>query len=472
MVHLKTCVILILVTAPFCSGTTANYNQKNLDTIPLNIPPGTTLLKLNRNNILEVNQDALVHLSTTLKTLYMEDNNITSFTNVSVVGKTLTGLYLSFNRISWIDRDLLEPLVSLEVLDLHENLFTTFPDLTPVAASLQDVNMEENNIKDFLLQNFSMMTALMSLDLDWNDITMIPYLNGTSIETFSISHNPLSVAIPADVIQSLMGVKTLAIRSAEITEVPVFGQTCPTLQTLDLSHNEIAQIDPHCFNGCNQLTTLHIISNILTGFPNVSLACNALKVLRLSENMISILDNEFLEGCLAMEELDLDDNKLTQFPDVQPVKATLKILKLNFNNINFINGSFLNSLTKLQTLLLSGNKLTSFPNVPGPGKSLTTLTIAQNKLNSVPDLCLIGKTLTYLTVAQNTGIFDVDLDGLASLKELYLEGTSLTVLPSFHNLSLTHLSLSTSKHPTPIQEVSPYTMAALGRMEKVWLQGE
>ena len=81
-------------------------------------------------------------------TLSLTDSGLTAFPNFSEVKNTLRKLELSRNLITLVQADHLSGMISLEVLDLQQNLLTSFPDVISLGlhATLTKLNLKGNNL--------------------------------------------------------------------------------------------------------------------------------------------------------------------------------------------------------------------------------------------------------------------------------------------------------------------------------------
>lgn len=96
----------------------------------------------------------------------------------------------------------------------------------------------------------------------------------------------------------------------------------PTLpiKYLDLSHNDIANIQPRAFYNLSQLESLNISNNRISAEilkpaifegpydPTTYEPLKKLRVLQLSNNLIHTLDSDIFEHLATLEELYLNDN--------------------------------------------------------------------------------------------------------------------------------------------------------------------
>ncbi|KAK3862677.1 hypothetical protein Pcinc_031488 [Petrolisthes cinctipes] len=113
-----------------CQGTAVRCSRAHLTQIPRGIPPDTTELYLDVNEIKTIDPERLKHLKT-LKKLDLSNNQITILSNKTFSELTqLSTLVVSYNKLGCLERDALVGLSSLRVLSLHGNDVSFIPDGT------------------------------------------------------------------------------------------------------------------------------------------------------------------------------------------------------------------------------------------------------------------------------------------------------------------------------------------------------
>ncbi|XP_057665442.1 protein slit isoform X5 [Diorhabda carinulata] len=113
-----------------CTGTVVRCSRANLKEIPRGIPPETSELYLDFNEIDRIQGDRIKHLKS-LTRLDLSNNKIAmlsndTFTNLS----KLSTLIISYNKLQCIQRDSLQGLLSLRILSLHGNQISLIPEGT------------------------------------------------------------------------------------------------------------------------------------------------------------------------------------------------------------------------------------------------------------------------------------------------------------------------------------------------------
>ncbi|XP_045782105.1 protein slit [Maniola jurtina] len=111
-----------------CAGTVVRCARAKLTALPARIPPYTTELYLESNDITSISADQLRHL-TQLTRLDLSNNKISVLSNNTFEALTkLSTLIVSYNRLRCVQRDALKGLTQLRVLSLHGNNISMLAD--------------------------------------------------------------------------------------------------------------------------------------------------------------------------------------------------------------------------------------------------------------------------------------------------------------------------------------------------------
>ncbi|KAM7411832.1 hypothetical protein PAMA_021690 [Pampus argenteus] len=214
----------------------------------------------------------------------------------------------------------------------------------------------------------------------------------------------------------------------------------PLTTYLDLSMNNISEIQPRAFHRLHLLSELRISGNQLRYISGHALqGLYNLKVLRLDANLLSEVPAGAFRGVHSLRHLWLDDNSLTEIPvkaldslpSLQAMTLALNqithipdyaftnlsaLVVLHFyeNPIQFVGKSAFQFLPKLHTLSLNGaTQIREFPDLKGT-TSLEILTLTRAGLSALPlDLC----------------------EQLSRLRVLELSYNQIEDLPSFYHCS-------------------------------------
>ncbi|XP_045457029.1 protein slit [Melitaea cinxia] len=111
-----------------CAGTVVRCTRARLAALPPRIPPYTTELYLESNEITSISSEEIRHL-TQLTRLDLSNNKISVLSNDTFEGLTkLSTLIVSYNRLRCVQRDALKGLTQLRVLSLHGNNISMLAD--------------------------------------------------------------------------------------------------------------------------------------------------------------------------------------------------------------------------------------------------------------------------------------------------------------------------------------------------------
>ncbi|XP_047561598.1 leucine-rich repeat-containing G-protein coupled receptor 6 isoform X3 [Lutra lutra] len=205
------------------------------------------------------------------------------------------------------------------------------------------------------------------------------------------------------------------------------------LEELRLSGNHLSHIPGQAFSGLYSLKILMLQNNQLGGIPAEALwELPSLQSLRLDANLISLVPERSFEGLSSLRHLWLDDNALTEIP----VRAlnnlpALQAMTLALNRISHIPDYAFQNLTSLVVLHLHNNRIQHLGTHSFEGlHNLETLDLNYNELQEFPAAV---RTLGRLQELSLNGATDIqefpDLKGTTSLEILTLTRAGIRLLP-------------------------------------------
>ncbi|KAL1251600.1 hypothetical protein QQF64_019396 [Cirrhinus molitorella] len=255
-----------------------------LEQIPSELPSTLQELKINENNLKEIEENSFEGLSS-LVTLEME-GNLLSEGNVNPKA--------------------FKPLKELNYLRMGRNHFRTIPQGLP--ASLLELYLENNLIEDISETAFNHTTninviVLRHNKLDESSIAPLAWINHRNLESIDLSHNKFYL-VPSFLPTSLVH---LVLAGNQIERIPgyVFAHMEPGLEYLYLSFNKLDgdAIEPESFFGTfNSMTELCLDHNQLTSIPMGVNEMTTLHFLRLNNNKIRHISEDAI--CDPMNEDD------------------------------------------------------------------------------------------------------------------------------------------------------------------------
>ncbi|XP_017866873.1 PREDICTED: protein slit isoform X1 [Drosophila arizonae] len=111
-----------------CTGTVVRCSRNQLKEIPRGIPPETSELYLESNEIEQIHYERIRHLRA-LTRLDLSNNQITILSNYTFANLTkLSTLIISYNKLQCLQRHALSGLNNLRVLSLHGNRISMLPE--------------------------------------------------------------------------------------------------------------------------------------------------------------------------------------------------------------------------------------------------------------------------------------------------------------------------------------------------------
>ncbi|GLU02904.1 hypothetical protein SLE2022_201370 [Rubroshorea leprosula] len=205
---------------------------------------------------------------------------------------SLTGLYLSNNRISAEIPPSLGQLLNLSVLDLSKNsLGGAIPSSFATLGNLTSLDSSSNYLTGSIPPGIGSLSKLQSLNLSNNSLTSsIPAQLGdlTSLVDLDLSFNNLSGSVPED-LRGLRNLQRMVFGHNFLVgslSAKLFSGTSQ-LQVVVLRQNDFTGALPDVLWSLPGLNLLDVSGNNFTGFlPNSSLNSNAsAAVLNISGNM-------------------------------------------------------------------------------------------------------------------------------------------------------------------------------------------
>ena len=188
-----------------------------------------------------------------LETLYLSDNKLVMFPDLTNISSTLLELNLFGNMITVIDY--IPPMSALTILNVGGNALTQLPDLINVSSTLQVMEAHDNAIS--VIRYIPLMPRLTSLILASNRLTHFPDLINisNSIDRLSLKDNNISVV---DNVHPMPRLKVLDLENNALTEFPDLRNVSATLETLNLKGNDIHTISNHLVIGLTGLNKFQI----------------------------------------------------------------------------------------------------------------------------------------------------------------------------------------------------------------------
>ena len=229
------------------------------------------------------------HNFTSLKELYMYDNQLTNIPN-SIC-----------------------KLFSLEMLDLNSNQIEIFPESITKLESLKQLNLSNNRLRKFP-NSLKDLKSLIRLELDNNELTDLPMAitDLTSLENLQLQENNLK-ELPISM-QNLLSIKELNLNNNKFENIPDVLFNFPMLSRLTLDNNKLITI-PKTIINAKSLRWLTLNNNQLSIFPETLTKLKKLRSLHMNNNQLITLP-ESIRNMDSLEEIVLRENNFKSFPKV------------------------------------------------------------------------------------------------------------------------------------------------------------
>ncbi len=299
---------------------------------------------------------------------------------------------------------------------------------------LEDLDLSDNLLGHFQNSHFDGLNLLESLDLSGNELA--------ELEDAALAHLPELEHL------NLRGNKLRRIKGSHFE--PGSAQAY-ALETLDLSHNELTELDDFAFSHLASLEALQLNDNQLESADEFTFSgAVSLEELNLRRNRIRSVHASAFADNGELRLLNLSNNRLEEFPNLSS-NGRLTRLWLGWNRIAGVGDGFSN-LPELTALQLSSNRLAEFPDLSANGK-LTRLWLGGNAIAAVGDGLSNLTELTALQLSRNQLEEMPDLSNNRKLTHLWLEGNKVASVPprAFAGLSkLQYLNISDNPLTEPL----------------------
>lgn len=311
--------------------------------------------------------------------------------------------------------------------------FTKAP-LKPIAQDA-DADAAVHDFRTVFLRNRYLQT-----------IPIVYFQNAEDVEFLDVSENP-SIVVPLDFLQSCVNLRAIRFINNHSLQFPHNLNKASTLISLDLSNNLLVTLDNVDMSELSRLRNLNLQGNRLTSLPDEIEKLVNLRLLNLSSNNISELNPSLFKHSQLMsldlsfnhisqlpadigklvnlEKLAISNNALTKLPDEMCQLEQLSELDVRFNGLQNIN--VLAKLPNLTALFCSKNSVFS---CHLQFQRLVQLHLDRNPITNI----LFYEPLVSLSVldlgkAKLTDLSESFVEQVPMLERLVLEGNHLNQLP-------------------------------------------
>ena len=275
-----------------------------------------------------------------LKIINMKNNHLNSI-DVGAFNNTpeLLELHLAHNKIKTIHHSIVKHTSKLKVFDISHNELSTIDN--DFLGSINDLNTLDLSFNK--LASVSIKTNMLNLDLSSNaftDTNNIKVSNKSWIQYLNLANNSLSRVT-----------KFYTIDKNSVPSIYAEKQ-----QKVDISYNEVQQIDADSFSSFYQIKKLDLEGNALTNIDNLRLP-SFMRRLHLAKNRFTAIP-QIVKNFKQMRWLDLSSNQLHNITEgVFTHFEDFRYFNVSHNRLDHFPEDFLTNSTITETLDMSGNSL-------------------------------------------------------------------------------------------------------------------
>lgn len=492
---LFSCIVLQIHKSSSCHifRSVADCTFQNLSTIPV-VPPDVTQLFLEMNQIQELTATSLSRLPM-LQHLDLghQRSPLVIRNNAFNKQKNLTRLILGSNRNLLLEplafvglynlkildlyhcdlnetilsSSILEPLTSLETLDLFGNNirrlqpaahFTNMTNLKDLTLKLNPLDQIcEGDIAAFKGANFRLVNlsgvqlgTMSSNDFDWEKCGN-PFKNMT-FEMLDFSNNHVTLK---SLTRFFMAIKGTKINKLKLSSH--YGK--------GFSFSNLPDPDNMTFEGLKDSNVQHLDmskNRIFALQRGVFIPFKSVQIIDISQNNVNQIHENAFDGLQEnLKVLNLSNNLLGEIYSYTFASLTkLKVLDLSDNHIGALGHNSFRGLNNLKGLFLTGNAIRTL-GFPAPLPRLQILMLDDNKLKSVYDIEKFANSTWYLDVSNNR---------LTNLGDVYM------FLSMFKNLQYLHFSHNPVDSCAVNSHIEPSQLQSLHldhvSIQSIWSQGK
>ncbi|XP_022045811.1 lumican [Acanthochromis polyacanthus] len=267
-------------------------DSRKLKFVPI-VPTGIKYLYLQNNQIEEIKAGVFDNVTSELRWLVLDNNQITNAKIAKGTIDKLTALeklFFSFNNLT---EPVIPPSKSLDELKLTHNKMSKFPSgLLSDKENLTSINVQHNELtSEGISGAFKGPKKLLSLDVSHNKLKKLPAGVPNSLEILYADYNNIE-SVGAGYLNKLPSLRYLRISHNKLADagIPAGVFNVTSLVELDLSFNKLQSIPE--IN--EQLEQLYLQANEINKFDLTSICkfmgplnYSRLKHLRLDANNIT-----------------------------------------------------------------------------------------------------------------------------------------------------------------------------------------
>jgi len=211
-----------------------------------------------------------------------------------------------------------EKILSLRSLNVEENPLYTLPSAIGRFHRLQELNVNNCRLSD--LPSTLAHTQLQRLYACGNEFACVPPVIHSlhDLTQLNLCENKINKLHAGE----LVGLTNLLELSLARNSIQLLPPDCfpPSLQSVDLSHNNITELPPELLSSLPNLLSLELKHNQLTSIAAPPTAASSmsplhhLEFLDLSFNKLTDIAADFFADCASLTYINLAHNRLTLLP--------------------------------------------------------------------------------------------------------------------------------------------------------------
>ncbi|XP_022792613.1 uncharacterized protein LOC111331710 [Stylophora pistillata] len=169
----------------------------------------------------------------------------------------------------------------------------------------------------------------------------------------------------------------------------LFGDSGSSVNTLDLSNNQIQSLHEDALNGVS-IKVINLMNNKLVTFPSRALRNPNPTRLYMSNNNIPTIKPGELDTLTNLQYFTLQQNSITELgANLFQYQTNLRELNLINNAIGVIQSGAFNNMGSIQRIYLQGNEVVFLPTFPKLN-NLDTLNLGNNRIENLGQDCFGG----------------------------------------------------------------------------------
>ncbi|XP_070166621.1 protein artichoke isoform X1 [Polyergus mexicanus] len=374
-------------------------------------------LDLSGNMLHHVNEFAFSQMGR-LRNLDLSNNRIESVDELAFYNSTqLQLLDLSNNILETLSERTMEGLSRLEFLNLCNNRLASLPETIFDPSRIRDIeriDLSGNRFNEIPIRALQrQLTSLFNLKIARNRIVeMFTQVIINNVKALDLSENPLS----ENAIRNILG-EAKILRSLNLADTgikTISRLEMPFLKHLNLSGNAITDIQPVALERTTMLESLDLSRNRLTDFTNLISSFKTLAVLQsldISNNEVKNINESSFDKLVTLRSLKMANLANSTRIEKNAFKSLKRLRCLhayNYPKLGYFDiQGILKDMTNLETLDIEikdssvGNEQLSIHTHP----RLQVLTLRGEKLRSIFSSSLVGvRGLRFFLGLKNTSI--------------------------------------------------------------------